>query len=521
MWAVMALAFCLSCGGKGGGAVEPAAAPDEGRGAAMAFAELFPKVVLDVVPSVVSITTTRKVTRPQLEMPPLDMNPFRSPDGFPETPWPQEKAKEFTERSLGSGFVVRNDGWVVTNNHVIGNVPPADIKVVFYQPETGGTKEYKPTEIHRDPNTDLAILKVDGGELKALPLGDSSKVEVGQWVIAVGSPLGFGNSVTAGIISAVTTRNRFFGGSEPGTFQPRLTPFSGGDYLQTDASINQGNSGGPLVNLRGEVIGMNTLIVSPSDASAGLGFATPSSTIKRVTDELVSRGKVVRGYLGVQMIPDLRQFNDEEASELFHETSAARVLEMYHVKTTDKGVFIGGVMPASPAEQAGLQAGDLVVEMNGAAIQNSYDLKNRVEFLKPGAEVKLKVMRKGKPVELKVAVGEQPQGEAATAAIEGRYSSDRLGMTVQGVTPAIARALGLEKAEGVVVTDVVEGGPAVRAGIRANDLIMRVGKQEIKALSDFTGAMEGLRKEKDVALFVKHGGQAAKWMEVTMGEATE
>jgi len=473
----------------------------------VSFAEIFPRTVEKVMPSVVSISTTKTVRRPEFDFFFEDPFDFFGPP-FRERPR-RPRYREYKQHGLGSGFVIDPRGYIVTNYHVVRDVEAKDIKVSFI----GTEKTYVPTAVFRDLNTDVAVIKIDGKNLPALRWGDSSRLRVGEWVMAVGSPLGFGNSVTAGIISATRTRGRVIAGGRRRSLRVTGSPFAVEDYLQTDAAINPGNSGGPLVNLKGEVVGINTLIVSPTRTNAGLGFAIPSETARRVVEHLIKEGKVVRGYLGVQIVnpPDL---TDEAAEAFFDEETAARALARFKIKPTDKGALVSDVLEGSPAAKAGVRKGDLIVGAAGRDIATVYELQRTIAALEPGTKTELVVQRQGKRITLRLTVGEQPTGPTAVATLEGSVNAERLGLTVQQITPALARILGLRKAEGVIVTEVAEDGPADKAGLRRNDCILQVGKTEIKTVADFSRALQSTAKDESVVVLVKRRGRAAKWYEI-------
>jgi serine protease Do len=514
--AAMTLALAVVAGTLCG-AVRAAETKQEGAEVAKvaaALADLFPQTVEKVMPSVVSISTTKKVKRPEFDQL-FEFNPFDfgEPFGGRSRGQGRQRMREYTEHGLGSGFVIDKSGWIITNNHVVRDVDAADIKIRFSANGPEGEKEFVAKDVRRDPNSDVAVIKIEGGPFQALQWGDSGKVRVGEWVLAIGSPLGFGNTVTSGIISATTTKKRVFSGGGPGTLHAQANPYAIEDYLQTDAAINMGNSGGPLVNLKGDVIGVSTLIVSPTGTFAGLGFAIPCNAVRTISEQLIAKGKIVRGWLGVQMV-EPKELTDEAAWELFKSRSAEKLLDEFRVKATDKGVIVVDVLQDSPAEKAKIERGDLIVKFDGKKIEDAESLRNQVMLLKPGDQITVDVLRKGKDLSLKVAIGEQPNGEKAVASARGSFDAGKLGMTVQEITPAVAKALELDATQGVVVTDLDNDGAASKAGIQVNDVVLRVGKKNVKTLADFRAALDELRDEKTIALFVKRGGEAARWVEV-------
>lgn len=366
------------------------------------------------------------------------------------------------QRSLGSGFLIDGDGSILTNNHVVENAQKIVVKLA-------DDEEYEAKVIGRDAKTDIAVIKINAKTtLAAAPLGDSERLEVGEWVVAIGNPFGLDSTVTSGIVSA---KGRHIGQG----------PYD--NFIQTDASINPGNSGGPLINLKGEVIGINTAIFSRSGTNIGIGFAIPINLVKEVLPQLRGKGKVTRGYLGVliqKVTPDI-----------------AESLGM------DKGygALVANVSKDGPAEKAGVKVGDVIVEFDGKQIKDSGDLPIIVARTPVEKKVPIKVLRDKKEVTLTVSVGELKEEEVAAAVPE----KGELGMTVQRLTPQIAESLGLEKADGVVVTAVEPGGAADEAGIRRGDVIVEVDRKPIRSLDEYKKSIAGIRKGKGVLFLVRRG----------------
>ena len=430
------------------------------------FQKLFQKSIQLVMPSVVSISTTRTITR---RMPTGDMfiQPF---DPFGRSPLPQQrqpKPREFKTNGLGSGFVARADGYIVTNFHVVDGVRAEDIKVIF-----ADGKEYTAEGVMRDENTEVAVVKINAKGLQPLTWADSQNVNVGEWVIAIGSPLGLGNTVTTGIVSATSTRDRVIAEGERHDLSiiRQRTGYAIEDYIQTDAAINPGNSGGPLITLNGLVLGINTLIVSPTRSSAGLGFAVPEKIARTVVDQLIDKGRVVRGHLGVQIM-DLGNLTDEAAMQGFEMHNADEVRRMYHILKNDKGVLVAGVMPEGPAARGGIEMGDLILSVDGAAIEDVPTLQGVIRKSQPGAKVDVAIQRKGRKQTLTVTLGEQPASQSAVAAAGKTQTLGELGLTVQTLTPQVAEGLGYSAdLRGIVVTDVAANSPAATAGLEVNDI---------------------------------------------------
>jgi serine protease Do len=366
------------------------------------------------------------------------------------------------QRSLGSGFIIDADGSILTNNHVVENAQKIVVKLADDQ-------EYEAKVIGRDQKTDIAIIRINAKtSLTAAALGDSDRLEVGEWVVAIGNPFGLDSTVTSGIVSA---KGRHIGQG----------PYD--NFIQTDASINPGNSGGPLINLKGEVIGINTAIFSRSGTNIGIGFAIPINLVKELLPQLRGKGKVTRGYLGVliqKVTPDI-----------------AESLGM------DKGygALVANVSKDGPAERAGVKVGDVIVEFDGKEIKDSGDLPIIVARTPVEKKVRMKVLRDKKEVVLTVSVGELKEEEVAAAVPE----KGELGMTVQRLTPQIAESLGLEKADGVVVTAVEPGSAADEAGIRRGDVILEVDRKPIRNLDEYKKSIAGIRKGKGVLFLVRRG----------------
>ncbi|HND52407.1 MAG TPA: Do family serine endopeptidase, partial [Pirellulaceae bacterium] len=378
---------------------------------------------------------------------------------FFEMPRGGESGPEFDQEGLGSAVIISSDGYLLTNNHVVQGAD--EVKVML-----ADQRELKAEVVGSDRLTDLAVLKVDAKGLVAAPLGDSDALEVGEWVLAIGSPMGFDQTVTAGIISA---KGRHVGVTKGGYE----------DFLQTDAAINPGNSGGPLVNLRGEVIGINTAIASRTGGYMGIGFAVPAKMARSIADQILKSGKVVRGRIGAA-IQDLTP----ELAESFGFKGA-------------NGVLIGDVVADSPAAKAGLKSGDIVTEYQGEAMKSSSQLRNAVAATAPGATAKLELFRDGKSRKVDIQVGKLDEEEATEpgSAGEKEEANDDLGVSVQNLTPEVARRLELpDSLRGVLVTGVAPGSVAARAGLRAGDVITIIAGKEVRNLADYRQAMKAHTK---------------------------
>jgi len=377
------------------------------------------------------------------------------------------------ERGLGSGVIVRADGYILTNFHVVDGAEDISVHLI-------DRRDFKAKLVGADKPSDLAVLKIDATQLPVLEPGNSDQVRVGDICLAVGNPLGIGETVTAGIISA---KGRFTGVSD-GSFE---------DFLQTDAPINQGNSGGALVNTRGELIGINSQILTPTGGNIGIGFAIPSNMAKTVMTQLIAGGKVSRGQLGVtvQMI----------TSDL------AAGLGLKSVE----GVLVSNVADGSPADKAGVKAGDVILDVNGTAVNEVNALRNMVASSGGGNKVTLSISRNGNRQQIPVTLGEFNVNQTAGAAGSGGNppnSSDRLGVTVATLTPDVARQLSLPGGTaGLVVTSVDGNGPAAAAGVSKGDVIQSVNRQPVASSADVQTALAKLG-DRPAVLQILRGGQS-------------
>jgi len=369
-------------------------------------------------------------------------------------------------RAGGSGVIVNSNGFIVTNNHVVENA--ADIQV-----KLDDGRELPAKVVGRDAKTDLALLKIDATGLPVIPLGDSTALQVGEPVMAIGNPFGLEQTVTTGIVSAT---GRVIGSG----------PYD--NFIQTDASINPGNSGGPLINARGEVIGINTAIFSRGGGSVGIGFAVPSSLAKTVITQLADHGTVERGWLGVSIQPLTKEL---AASFKRGDTTGALVSE---------------VMEGSPADKAGVRAGDVIVEFNGRKFAKATDLPGLVADVPVGKDVPIVVVREGAERRLNAHIAKLEEESHAKVAAESD-GKGTLGLSVQPVTPPVARELGLKVKEGVLVRDVVEGGRAAEAGIRAGDVIVEVGRRPVRTVEDFKARLDKQATDEPVVMLVNRDGQ--------------
>jgi serine protease Do len=418
-----------------------------------------------VSPSVVNISTTKRVKGGgrvfDYFMGPRDRrNPM---DDFFErffggdTPQP----KEYKQKSLGSGFIIDEEGLILTNNHVVEDAD--EIKVILKD-----HKEFDAKVIGRDAKTDLALIKIKSWKgLHLIKLGNSDELRVGDWVVAIGNPFGLDHTVTAGIVSA---KGRVIGAG----------PYD--NFIQTDASINPGNSGGPLINLKGEVVGINTAIFA---GGQGIGFAIPINTAKDLMTQLKEKGKVTRGWLGVmiqKVTPDLaKSFNLKDES----------------------GALVGDVTPGSPADKVGIKPGDIIIEFDGKPIKEMNELPRLVAAVPVGKTVEVKVLREGKPQAFKVQVQELDDKQIAAGPSQSKES---LGLSVREFTPELARRFRMDYEPGILIIQVQEGSPAEEAGIQEGDLIKEVNRKPVKDLKSYQSQISGIKKGGNVLFRIKRGG---------------
>ena len=450
---------------------QPAVTSGQARELADQLSGLFENAAEVVQPSVVAIFSEQEVE-------------MSSPFGFQEDPFRQFFGDDFFKRffgdrpqgdqkqvvrGLGSGVIVSSDGYILTNNHVVDSADKITVSVT-------DKKKYPAKIIGADPQTDVALIKIDATDLPAAHFGNSDDVRVGQWVIAVGNPFQLMHTVTAGIISA------------KGRSSVGLADYE--DFIQTDASINPGNSGGALCDLDGNVIGINTAISSPTGGNVGIGFAIPIEMAQNVMESLKENGKVTRGFLA--LIP---QDIDE---------NLAKALKL----KTNEGALVSDVTPGGPADKAGIKRGDVILQFKGKKVTNSTELRRVVAQASPGSKVKITLLRDGREIEVTVALGERPKGRGGREENEIKpeeQSSKQLGFSVQNLTPDIARQLGYKDENGVVVTDVVGGSPADDAGLQSGDLIKSVNRESVESVQDFNRAVKGLKSGDSVALLIRRG----------------
>ncbi|MBI3545318.1 MAG: DegQ family serine endoprotease [Gammaproteobacteria bacterium] len=432
----------------------------------------FVPVVKAVMPAVVNISTTRMVRQDGAQGSPFMDDPFFRQFFGEEFKHKFQVPRERRENSLGSGVIVSADGYIITNNHVIAKAD--EIKVLL-----NDKREFTGKVIGTDPKSDIAVIKIDAKNLPMIPWGDSDKLEVGEYVLAIGNPFGLNQTVTQGIVSAVGRANVGIADYE--------------DFIQTDAAINPGNSGGALVNARGQLIGINTAIFSRSGGYMGIGFAVPSNMTRAVMDSLRKDGKVVRGWLGVSI--------QEVTLEL---------AKQFGLKES-KGALVSEVIANSPAAAAGIQSGDIITSFNGREVENPSLLRNMVAQTAVGKSVKVELLRDKKPMTLNVNISEQPkdiaQPESESTQSEGE-NSVLSGMEVRNLTPDIARQLGLAVGTaGVVIAAIEPGSAAEAAGLQQGDVIMEINRKPVRNLGDFKSATSKLTKKASTLFLINRNGR--------------
>ncbi len=434
--------------------------------AGIELSKAFELVAKGVEPAVVNINTEQIIHNARG----ASDDPFREffGDNSPFGSFFGQMPRDMKQKSLGSGFLVDPKGYILTNNHVVEHATKIKVKL-----DDGRTMDAK--VVGTDPQTDLAVLKIDASNLPTIRLANSDPLEVGDWVLAFGSPFGLQKTMTAGIISA---KGRVIGAG----------PYD--NFLQTDAAINPGNSGGPLVNLSGEVVGINTMIASESGGFQGIGFAIPSSMASDVYRQILSHGKVTRGWLGVHVqaiTPGIAKgFNLSE----------------------QKGALVADVDSDSPAARAGIRSGDIILDYAGHQVNDPRDLSFAVAQTAAGASSQVGILRDGKRMNLTVKIGERPGDEAE--AVEGSNSErhGRLGITVENITPDAARQMNLQSSKGALVTEVKPGSPADEAGVQPGDVIREINHTPVSSASDVLAVARDLKKGSTVLMKLERQGQA-------------
>lgn len=421
------------------------------------------QIAKSVLPAVVSVRTEYSTKshgqgRPDGGREQLD--PFQEDfwERFFGFPMPEQKGPR---RGQGSGFVISADGYILTNNHVVRDAD--QITVAFID-----NGEFPAKVIGTDPNTDIALLKIDGKDLPYLNLGDSDELEIGEWVMAIGSPLRLQGSVTMGVVSAKGRSDLDIALVE--------------QFIQTDAAINLGNSGGCLMNMDGFVIGMNTAIATSGGGSMGIGFAIPSNILKHVTEQLRASGHVVRGYLGVAL-----QKIDAKLAQAFS-------------LDKNEGALVSEVVKDSPADKGGLKSGDVILKINGKLVENVGSLRTAIALMKPNDKVTLTIIRNKQPMDIVATIGTHPENEVAANDMQSK-----LGMLLQDLTPDVAQQLGYETDRGVLIKYVDPNSPAQDAGLRRGQLILSVNQRPVTSTEEFYRVVKESHNQKHLLLQIKAG----------------
>ncbi|HOS96205.1 MAG TPA: DegQ family serine endoprotease [Deltaproteobacteria bacterium] len=413
----------------------------------------FASVAKKASPAVVFISVEKSFDAGRILGPatPFDDGFFPHRFGWPLPEQPQgPQQKRRMVQGQGSGFIITPDGYILTNNHVVGEADRVSVKLL-------DGREFTARTVGTDPPTDVAVIKIDAGNLPVLPLGDSDSLEVGEWVLALGNPFGLSHTLTAGIVSA------------KGRSHVGITDYE--DFIQTDAAINPGNSGGPLIDLAGRVVGINTAMYSRSGGYMGIGFAIPVSLARDIYTRLIDHGEVTRGYLGI-MVQDL----------------TPELAKSFKVPGT-RGVLVSDVMPDTPAQRAGLKQGDVIVRLNRENTDTVGTFRSRIALMEPGSRADLAVIRDGRERSIPVTVGKMPAPERKASARS--RDIDAWGLSVSDLARDQAAHYGYTREKGVIVTAVEPGSPAAQAGIRKGSLIQEVNRSPVKDSREFKEAVEG------------------------------
>ncbi len=433
----------------------------------------FHKVAKDVSPAVVHITTVREVRRSR--------RPFGGGSGrqhpffgdefferFFDTPRRRDSPEKYRKKGMGSGVIVdAENGYVLTNYHVVRKTKKVKVKL-------GEHRDYEADIVGTDSATDLAVLQIDADDLPEAKLAGGDNIKVGHHVLAIGNPFGLDRTITSGIISATGRENIGIAEYE--------------SFIQTDAAINPGNSGGPLVNMEGEIIGISTAIFSRSGGHMGIGFAVPADMVKSVMNELIEHGKVTRGWLGVR----IQEFTPEIAKALQADV--------------EEGVLIADVISDTPAEEAGLKRGDLIIKFNGEDVSGVSALRRKVADVDPETEVPITVVRDGGEKRLKVEIAKRPKKEGQAESEESEWE---LGIEVENLTDELRQRYGIQLEKGVLITSVGRGSPAANAGVRPGMVILEVNRKRVHNVEDFKNTLDQIPPSQKLLLLVSHRGSTS------------
>lgn len=428
----------------------------------------FVSIVKKAQPAVVNIRTETTTTSTMNQIPEeLYNNPFFEQFFGPQFRQFKQNTPPQIQQGQGSGFIINKNGLILTNNHVVEGADKITVRL-------NNDRSYEATLVGADPQSDIALIKIDSKEdLPVLPLGNSDKLDVGEWVIAIGNPFGLTQTVTVGVVSAT------------GRSQVGLNEYE--NFIQTDAAINPGNSGGPLLNIDGEVIGINSALYSRTGGYMGIGFAIPIDMAKSIENQLQNDGKVTRGWLGI-VIQDI----DENLAESFGLKNKS-------------GILVSDLQAGSPAEKSGIKAGDVILKVAGQEIGNVSELRNKIALIAPNSNVALTIVREGKIQEISVTVGEQPSSFSRYDQEKTKDIYDDFGLSFQDLTPEIAKQLGYQQTQGVIIKDVEQSSPANRVGLKPGMLVEEVNRKSISNIKDIKDAIAQSSNPKKVLLKVRFG----------------
>jgi serine protease Do len=382
----------------------------------------------------------------------------------------RQEPSPFKQHGAGSGFIISKEGLILTNNHVVDDADTIRVRLA-------DKREFTASVVGTDPQSDVALIKIEGKNLPTLPLGDSNKLEVGEWVIAIGSPFELSQSVTVGVVSA------------KGRSRIGINDYE--NFIQTDAAINPGNSGGPLLNIHGKVIGINTAIFSRSGGSMGIGFAIPINMAKSVEKQLRSNGKVTRGWLGLAI-----QDMNEDLAQSFGVNKA-------------EGILVAEITKDSPAEKAGIQAGDILLALNRTKLIDVTDLRNRIAMTTPGSKISLQLIREGRKKEVTVVIAEQPASFSQATRIRSQKNNssllDNMGLTLQELTAELAQQFGYTEGQGILIAQVTPDSPADSVGIQPGQLIEEVNRIRVHNLAELKKTVKKNKQPQQILLRVRAG----------------
>lgn len=435
-------------------------------------AKAFSSVVKKAGPAVVHVAVEKEAAAKNLGQFPSDLfsDPFFERFFGPQFRHPRTDPKQdkrtFKQQAAGSGFIIAGEGYILTNNHVVDAADKITVRL-------SDQREFPAKVVGTDPQSDVAIIKIEGSNLPVIPLGNSDTLEVGEWVIAIGSPFELNQTVTVGVVSA-KGRNRM-----------GISDYE--NFIQTDAAINPGNSGGPLLNIRGEAVGMNTAIFSRSGGYMGIGFAIPINMAKSIEQQLRTHGKVTRGWLGI-LIQDV---NEELAKSFGGKASG--------------GALISEVTEGSPAQKSELLQGDIVTAINGVPVMDVADLRNKIAMTPPNTALTLRILRDGKEKDVTVTVGEQPADMASLAKKTTGTALSEMGLTLQDLTSEVAEQFGYRKDQGVLIAEVEPDSPAARLGLQAGQLVEEVNRSRVSSLKELQEALKKSNNPKQILLRIRAG----------------